>query len=104
MEINMIKLGNVFSCSWGYDQTNVDYYQVTRVISDKTIEVTPIESIQVDKNKVMPNLNKFCGEAFKRRLKNWYDNTPCINGEESFMQAKLWDGKARYETPFNEGH
>jgi hypothetical protein len=26
-----IKIGDLFSMSWGYDQTNVNYFQVTRV-------------------------------------------------------------------------
>lgn len=32
------KVGDVFRCSWGYDQTNIDYYEVTRVIG-KLVEV-----------------------------------------------------------------
>ena len=25
-----IKIGTIFECDWGYDQTNVDFYQVVR--------------------------------------------------------------------------
>jgi hypothetical protein len=29
------EVGQIFKCSWGYDQTNVDYYQVTEVKGKK---------------------------------------------------------------------
>lgn len=28
-EVKAVEVGQIFSCSWGYDQTNVDFYQVT---------------------------------------------------------------------------
>ena len=34
-------VGDVLSAMWGYDQTNVDYYQVTRT-SDRCVWVRPI--------------------------------------------------------------
>ena len=100
----MIKLNDIFVCSWGYDQTNVDYYQVTKIISEKTIEVTPVKSIYTHNSNVKPHLNEFCGDSFKRRVKKWYDGTPAINGEASFIEAKLWDNSPCYETPPNCGH
>lgn len=36
-----LMVGDVLSAMWGYDQTNVDYYQVTRV-SDRCVWVRPI--------------------------------------------------------------
>lgn len=36
------KVGDVFKCSWGYDQTNIDYYQVTRLIGKHMVEVREI--------------------------------------------------------------
>lgn len=39
VEIEPVKVGDVFTCSWGYDQTNVDFYAVTKVsASGKTAE------------------------------------------------------------------
>jgi hypothetical protein len=34
---DLVKVGDIFRCSWGYEQTNVDYYQV---ISKKGSKVT----------------------------------------------------------------
>lgn len=39
--IKDIKVGDLFSSSWGYDQTNVDFYQVIEV-KGKTFTIRPI--------------------------------------------------------------
>jgi hypothetical protein len=36
-----VAVGDIFRNSWGYDQTNVDYYQVVRVTA-KSVSVRPI--------------------------------------------------------------
>lgn len=42
-----INVGDVFYNSWGYDQTNVDFYEVVRC-TEKMVEVKPIQSRVVD--------------------------------------------------------
>ena len=39
-----IKEGDIFYSSWGYDQTNIDYYKVTKLIGKASVELVPIES------------------------------------------------------------
>ena len=41
------KVGDLFNSSWGYEQTNIDFYQVVRVISENTIEVRSCAGKQV---------------------------------------------------------
>jgi hypothetical protein len=44
-----IKAGDYFSGSWGYDQTNIDYYQVVSVSkSGRTVHVVPVSTIILD--------------------------------------------------------
>jgi len=38
------KVGDIYVCSWGYEQTNIDYYQVVRVLP-KSVVVQSIDSI-----------------------------------------------------------
>jgi len=99
----MIKLGDIFKSSWGYDQTNVDFYQVTRVISEKTIEVTPIEGKRIEDEKVIPMIGEFTGEPMRRRPR-FSQYGIYINGECSFMSASLWDGQPCYVTHPLMGH
>lgn len=43
-QTHTLKVGDILTCSWGYDQTNVDAYQVTKVISPKMVELRAIET------------------------------------------------------------
>lgn len=103
MSRSTIKLNDIFRCSWGYDQTNVDFYQVTRVVSDKTIEVKRIESKLISDSSVMPVLNEFIGDKLIRRPRKNGDRI-YINGECSFMTASQWSGEPCYQTPHYAGH
>ena len=37
-----VVVGDIFRASWGYDQTNIDYYQVTALIGEHFVEVRKI--------------------------------------------------------------
>ena len=43
-----VKVGDIFVASWGYDQTNIDYYQCTALIGTKMMEVREIDSQSED--------------------------------------------------------
>lgn len=46
-----IKVGAIFYESWGYDQTNIDFFQVVRVSpSGKTVWIKPIQQRMVESN------------------------------------------------------
>ena len=34
-----LKVGDILYCSWGYDQTNVDYFKVSEVIGKRKIKI-----------------------------------------------------------------
>ena len=70
---NPFKIGMIFCNSWGYEQTNVDYYQVTRV-TPRGVYVRPIGSKSVVNSgvshgmadSVVPDKDNFTGpEIFK---------------------------------------
>lgn len=73
-----LKVGDLLKCSWGYDQTNIDYYQVTRVIGAHTVEIREIGSrtVSADGNwtgNCSPTPNDFKGEPMVKRVSK--DNT-----------------------------
>jgi hypothetical protein len=37
-----LKVGSILRCSWGYDQTNIDYFEVTKLIGAKMVEIREI--------------------------------------------------------------
>jgi hypothetical protein len=66
-----VKEGDVFRSSWGYDQTNVDYFQVTKVIG-KMVEVRKIAQERIDTGDMcgqcVPSLNVFIGLPMRKKV------------------------------------
>lgn len=72
-----VKVGDIFRHSWGYDQTNVDYFQAVRVTAQSVV-LRPIGQEQVPGTgsgngmscKVRPLPGKFIsGDVLTRRIK-----------------------------------
>ena len=102
--LNTVKIGDIFHFSWGYEQTNVDYYQV------------------IDKNGYMLTLREICckrtntetgngmadyvtavkdafveeSEPFQKKLQ-FSGNKPYIT-MKSFGWCSLWDGRECYRS------
>jgi hypothetical protein len=84
--VNPYKVGDLLYSSWGYDQTNVDFYQVTKV-GDKSVWVKPIAGESVpntsghDSVNVRPLKDKFAGEEiYKPLVVTTYSEKPHIGG------------------------
>lgn len=89
------KEGDILSSSWGYDQTNVDFFQVTKT-SPKCVWVREIGSEFVEGNwetgKVMPVRDDFKGEEarkFPQFNGSWH-----LRAEVGFM--RLFTGQPKY--------
>jgi hypothetical protein len=68
-----VKVGDVFCYSWGWEQTNVDFYQVVSKPSPATVIVKSISHETVEdcswaSDYVKPVKDSFCGEEMKVRL------------------------------------
>lgn len=69
-----VKIGDIFYSSWGYEQTNIDFYQVVEV---KGSFVSIREINQLRENKVwsgccLPDVNNFKSDEVLRR--KWSNN------------------------------
>ena len=66
-----VKVGDVFRSSWGYDQTNVDYYQVVAV-GNKTATFCKIAQLSESdgflQGNCVPAPNQFIGKPFKKLI------------------------------------
>jgi hypothetical protein len=109
-----IVVGSIFDMSWGYDQTNVNYFQVTRLspsgvfvreIAGKSVagtdgsmccNVVPQKDVFLERSqwvgKKENGLGKDNSETF-RRLK---DETAVAFSIEGRYWARLNDGKPQY--------
>lgn len=67
-------VGDVLVSSWGYDQTNIDYYQVTQLVGNSSVELREIRGERTyegqDCGQCVPIVNEFYGEPFVKRVTN----------------------------------
>jgi hypothetical protein len=91
------KNGDILVCSWGYDQTNVDFYQVTRILP-KSIEIRAIDKHYEEKGYMCGDSIPLPGifKSGKRvvRVKKYRDTE--FVGLSSFESAYKWDGNPKY--------
>ena len=98
--VNTAKVGDIYVSSWGYDQTNVDFYRITKVMK-KMVEYVKIDkSVTPDyltAEKAMAG-DKVISEP-KRALMS--KNSFSVS---SFAHAYKWNGQAMYQTDSRFGH
>lgn len=99
-----LKVGDILVSSWGYEQTNIDFYEVVKVtpkgvgivkIEKKTIGPTDGPSIKV---VPVPGTGKGGKVLTKRPRPNGYVSIT------SYSSAQKWDGQPEHETGASYGH
>jgi hypothetical protein len=100
----MPKVGDLFYSSWGYEQTNIDFYQVTTV-RNKMVGLTRIvgnsKYDQAMAGHTTPVPNKFTGEEKMHRINFSCDDTPYFQ-LNSYSSA--WPTRADSSHFFSEWH
>lgn len=112
-----VGVGAIFVESWGYDQTNIDYYEV--IATTRTgVRLRKIGAKSVGFDRVEPAPGEFITSGYSRhgtdpkgfwkKVSGHVDgdgdgNTPWIN-MTSYSGASLWEGGSNYETPAGFGH
>lgn len=104
--VHGLKVGDIMVCSWGYEQTNIDFYQVTEV-RGKNVIIREIASKIVEgqgspTERVTAVPNHFIGEPMTKRPGGTTGH-PSVK-VHSFASAHLWDGKPEYQTGAAFGH
>lgn len=90
-----LQVGDILVASWGYDQTNVEYYEVVALKSAKTIFVRKIASS-------LEGTGNMCGRTLP--IKGRYLSEPVLKRVaqgnrvriDDVRRAYPWDGKASY--------
>lgn len=91
-----IKPGDIFYNSWGYEQTNIDFYQVVSTTA-KTITLRKIKGITEDYNAHhMTGTKKaakdsFCSSETIRKTPYLFGGEWCVNFE--YGAGAQWDGR-----------
>lgn len=67
-----VKVGDIFRSSWGYDQTNVDYYQITKLVGKTMVELIEVAQEAYDltsmSGKCIPKPDEFIGEMMRKKI------------------------------------
>lgn len=86
-----IAVNDIFAAVWGYEQTNVNYYQVVRIAGKTMIELKEIDKEMVSDHgnyttSVKPVVNSFKGESIKRKVQN-YSRDPLVEINDVFSAS-----------------
>jgi len=101
------KVGTILVSMWGYDQTNIDFYEVIAVPSPKSVVIrqlhktvlNPATRLRDGTEKVMPVLGSYRGPPMRK--------VPGSGGVvkiDSFSSAVEWEGEPEHQTPAELGH
>lgn len=97
--VNPFNVGDILDSLWGYEQTNVDFYQVIAKTA-KTITIQKIRQNREDTGWLQgictPRPNDFAKDSIPltRHVSSNYINL------ESYSGASLWDGKPVHWTAY----
>lgn len=103
-----IKVGDVFCDSWGYEQTNVEFYKVTKIISACKVEIvelghTHVETYGPMSGTVVPNMDRPIGEPIQKMVSqsSWekHDGTYHIK-INSCVTLTPWSGSPMHESSY----
>lgn len=108
-----IHIGDIFTCDWGYDQTNIDFIMVWEISkTGKTCECVMAsvkKKIVGTQKKIVPVSQSGHGDTFRMRinktngisLSGSYPYCPGDTRRDTFFP---WNGKPLYETGPGFGH
>jgi hypothetical protein len=101
------KVGDILYSSWGYNQTNIDFYEVSKVTGSMVV-VRRLEKRIVRRERVeeyvVPVPGQYTGEPLRRKFApdTWGGGiSVSIN---SYAVAYSWDGTPKGQTPAGWGH
>lgn len=95
-----VKVGDIFYTSWGYEQTNIDFYQVIEVkgkfatIRQIAGEVTDYHSSMSGEKVATPGAFLERSEPIRKMILRGYNGEPYMK-ISSFEHASPWDGKPK---------
>lgn len=97
-----IEVGSIFSSSWGYDQTNVDFYEVV-ALTPKGVRVKGIRKTLSETGRgVVPVPGSFrtegAGDLKRLQAYEFRGEHNVYFTVNSYSSASLWDGQPEYDT------
>lgn len=96
-----ITAGTILVSTWGYDQTNVDFYEVVKK-TDAWVWIQPIGQMTVAQlgwaSEMVQPSGIATGKVIRRKAKTW-EGTEYVS-IDTFSIAKPYEGKAVLQTSY----
>ena len=108
-------MGDILVASWGYDQTNVDFYQVVKTtrtqVALRQLKTKRAHS-STGADYMIPVPNDFLrDDVIRRKWTPYNDMGRLAKGHpgysvmiNNYTFARTWDGKPKYQTAQGYGH
>lgn len=101
-----IKVGDIFEDSWGYEQTNVEFYMVTKIISACKVEIVELGHTQVSVESSMsgyvnPDRENRIGEPVQKIVSQdaWEKRDGRFHIKiNSSISLTPWDGRPCFQS------
>jgi hypothetical protein len=94
-----VNVGDIFVCSWGYDQTNIDYYKVVAV-KNKSVVIAGIGQTRKYtghmQGETMPDPSQVNPKTITKRIQRSGDSVSLKM--TSYSWAYKWSGKTNHFT------
>lgn len=100
-----VKVGDIYYTMWGYDQTNVDFYEVVAVRGSRI----DLRELSYDVVETYPTQEKIAPEAGSyvsdiKTVSARADGTLTPIDGRSFLSLSKWDGRPIWQTDSYSGH
>lgn len=101
-----IKVGDIFEDSWGYEQTNVEFYMVTKIVSACKVEIVELGHTQVSVESSMsgyvnPDRENRIGEPIQKMVSqdSWEKRDGRFHIKiDSCISLTPWDGRPCFQS------
>ena len=97
---NPANIGDVLSYSWGYDQTNIEWYKVTKV-TPASVQLVRVagkyEETGFMSGTTVPDLSAIIGAPITKRVQ-LFRSPYAVSFDYGI--GVVWDGKPEYESHY----
>jgi hypothetical protein len=100
---NVFKVGDILYSSWGYDQTNVDFYEVVESL-EKSVKLRKLQSKTVNVSMGSDSVSAKPGRYADNKVLLRRVSPSGSVKIDSVSRAYKWDGRPKYETSSGWGH
>ena len=88
-----LQVGHILRTSWGYDQTNVEFFQIVELVGSCSVKVCEVASNNIEdtgwaSGRSIPAIDQFKGEPMLRRV----SGSRSVRIDEC-RRGYLWDGR-----------